>query len=541
MLARSRALWYTCLSVELWRKFVEGTCTRGEGLTVAFGAAAGALILVLAVFRPLVRLLLSRDDERHREANIRRRLNVLLLAVLALGFWVHFHAMLPPAVRHERLRYQVSELAVIALGGYAIVDLTLLCFGTWLPQVRGRVPMAPILRDLIRVLLALGLFLAGVSQAFPNADIGALITTSAILSIVLGLALQESLSNVFGGIMLTIDRPFKPGDWIEIDGQEGKVLDSNWRSTRVLTREDDVIYVPNSTLAKSNVVNFSAPDPDKMVKRTIGIEYGAPPNKVRALLSNMMRSVEGVLPNPAPDVFVKDYGDSAILYEMRFWILDYDRREWIESEVMRNVWYHLKREGISIPFPIRDVTLRRERPERKPEEVLALLRKVEIFKPLKEEELALLAGDLGLQMFGRDEKICRQGEQGTTFYIVKSGTVRVTAQGDGGVEAEVARLGPGSCFGEMALLTGEPRASTCTALEDCELLVLGRESFEVLLRENAAVMKSMSEILAARQSATQEKLTQERETAVRRRAPEEQQSGAQRILEKIRTMFRFKR
>jgi small-conductance mechanosensitive channel/CRP-like cAMP-binding protein len=526
--------------MDLWSSFQGGLASRSQAIAAALTVTAVSLLAILGLVRPFLRFLLSREDERTRSSGLRRRVNIFLLTAVVLGLWTYLHAVTPPELRSVRLRHQLAELALIAVGGYALAELSILFFLSFVPRLRGRLPVAAILQDLSRALAAVALFLVGVRQAFPTADIAALITTSAILSIVLGLALQESLSNVFAGIMLTVDRPYKPGDWIEIDGREGKVLDSNWRSTRLLTREDDVIYVPNSTLAKSNVTNFSAPDPIKMIKRIVGIEYGAPPNRVRSVLGAMMKAVDGVLAEPAPDVFVKDYGDSAVLYELRFWLTDYDRRSRIESEVMRGVWYHLKRAGISIPFPIRDVTLRREKVERKPEETLQLLRKVDILRPLKEDELLLLAQDLGSQLFARGERVCRQGEAGSTFYIIRSGTIVVKVRDEKDVDTEVARLGPGACFGEMSLLTGEPRSSTCEAGEDCELLCLDRESFEVLLQENPAVAQSMSEILGARAQATKDRLAQERDTLVRRKAPEGE-SAAQKIFDKIRTIFRFRK
>jgi small-conductance mechanosensitive channel len=524
--------------MDFWRQFVAGGATRGSALAAALACAAAGLVLALAVARPLLKLLLSREEERDRDTRIRRRTTPFLLAAVALGFYVYFHSTLPPDVRRAELRFQLAELALITIGGYAVAELALLLFFVFLPAVRGRSPLAPILQDLARLGLVVAVSLVGIRQAFPTADIGALITTSAILSIVLGLALQESLSNVFGGIMLTIDRPFKPGDWVSIDGQDGKVIDSNWRSTRLLTTQDDVIYVPNSTLAKSNVINYTAPDPIRQIERDVGVEYAAPPNRVCAVLTEMMKSVDGVLAEPPPDVYVKDYGESAIVYQLRFWISDLDERERIESDVMRSVWYHLKRQGISIPFPVRDVYLKRDKPERRDGEILEILRKVEILKPLGEGDLVLLAGDIGHQLFARGEKICRQGDVGSTFYILKSGSIAVTVKSEGGAESEVARLGPGACFGEMALLTGEPRSSTCTAADDVELLFLDRGSFETLLRANPPVAQAISEILASRVAATQAKLAADRETQVRR-APNP--AAAAGILEKIKTIFRFRR
>jgi small-conductance mechanosensitive channel/CRP-like cAMP-binding protein len=518
----------------------EGSASFGLALVWGLASTAAALLLSFAVVRPLVRALVSREIEKVRHTRLRRMTFSLVMASIFLGAFVLLHAVTPPEARVRRLTFQVSELVLFLFSGYVAIELLLGFVGEFLPRVRGTPPLAPIIKDLFRVLILAAIFILGVKQAFPEVDIGALVTTSAILSVVVGLALQESLSNVFSGIMLTIDRPFKPGDWVEVDGKEGRVLDSNWRSTRIHTRDDDLIYVPNSTMAKSNIINLTDPTPEHLCRKRVGIEYSAPPNRVRTVLVNMMLHVEGVLKEPAPDVYLVDFGDSAITYELRYWIEEYDRRNRIDSEVMRGVWYHLKREGINIPMPIRDIYLHRHKPERRPEDVILLLKRVDILAPLKEEDLVMLAEDLSHHLFARGEPICKQGDPGSTFYIIKAGTVGVKVTGPDGVEAEVARLTPGNYFGEMSLLTGDARTSTCTALEDCELLCLDRDSFGVLLSENPPVAQAMSDILATRSQATKARLHQERETMAKPRTQEEE-AGSRRILEKIRGIFGFRR
>jgi CRP-like cAMP-binding protein len=207
---------------------------------------------------------------------------------------------------------------------------------------------------------------------------------------------------------------------------------------------------------------------------------------------------------------------------------------------MRAIWYHLRRNGISVPYPTQDIVIHRKRSEPRPEEMLSLLKKVDILATLKDEDLVMLARDLTSQVFAKGEVICRQGEMGTTFFILKSGLIGVSVRGDGGVESELARLQPGAYFGEMSLLTGEPRSSTCRALEDCDVLCLDRESFSVLLRDNPTIAQAMSEIIAARSAATQEKLAKDRETMVSRRI-QEGEGKSRRILEKIWAVFGFQK
>jgi small-conductance mechanosensitive channel len=524
---------------DLWQSYQEGRLGPWSALLLGAVVAAVARLAGRLFLRPLLEALTSKDIPKILQSRLRRTNFAMTVASLSFGVYVFCHAIWPDEVRRQKLPYEASELLLIVFSGYVVLEIILSLFGDWLPRLRSQSPMAPIIKDLVRALALAGVVLLGTKYAFPNVDIGAIMTTSAILSVVVGLALQESLSNVFAGIMLTIDRPFKQGDWIEIDGKEGKVLDANWRSTRVLTRDDDIIYVPNSTMAKGNIINLTDPTPEHLCKKRIGIEYAAPPNKVRNVLVEVMSHVDGVLTTPPPDVFLAEFDDHAIAYELRYWIIEYDRRVKIEAEIMRAVWYRLKREGIAIPYPIRDVYLHRAKPAQRPDEIIELLKKVDILQPLKEEEQTMLAEDLSHHLFGKGEAICKQGDPGSTFYIIKSGLIGVQVKGTDGVGVEVARLKPGSYFGEMSLLTGDVRTSTCTALEDSELLCLDRDTFGVLLQENPLIAQTMSEILAARSQATQKRLSQERETVVRRNPEDE--AGSKKILEKIWTIFRSRK
>jgi len=303
---------------ELWQSYQAGLCDLWSAIPLALGVVAVARLAGHLILRPLIAVLTRKDIPKILQSRSRRTNFAMTAASLSLGVYVFCHAVWAPEVRVRKLPYEASELLLFIFAGYVLLEILLSLFGDWLPRVRNQTPMAPIIKDLVRALALVGVALMGTKYAFPEVDIGAIMTTSAILSVVVGLALQESLSNVFAGIMLTIDRPFKQGDWVEVDGKEGKVLDANWRSTRILTRDDDIIYVPNSTMAKGNIVNLTDPTPEHLCKRRIGLDYAVPPNKVRNVLVDVMSHVDGVIATPPPDVYLADYGESAIDYELRY-------------------------------------------------------------------------------------------------------------------------------------------------------------------------------------------------------------------------------
>lgn len=525
---------------DLWKNFQSGSLSGGTSLLAGAVVFVATLLVGLLAVRPLADLVSRYAPPKSRTGRVGRIRFFLVVAAVASGMFVFLHGSMPASARGGQTSIQLTKLILILAAFYPVFEVLLTFFFEFLPELRGRPPVTAFARDIVRTVVLVVVTVYALKASFPTADLGAVLTTSAILSVVIGLALQESLSNVFAGVLLSVDKPFQPGEWIEVEGKEGKVLDSNWRSTRLWTRSDDIIYIPNSTIAKAVLTNHSRPAGRHWCMREVGVEYGAPPNKVRTVLINMMKGIEGILTDPAPEVRVIDYADSAVTYRLLFCIEEMDKRSAIEAEVMRGIWYHLKRNGISIPFPIRDVFVHRAKPEEKGREVLDLLKKVDILSPLEPKELEMLADDLTSQLFARDEVIFRQGDPGSTFYLIKSGGISVGLRGLDGVEAEVARLRPGQYFGEMSLLTGEPRSSTCKALEDSELLCLDRDSFSVLLRENPPIAQAMSEILSSRQQEAREKLEAERETLVRHR-PKAEEGQTKRILEKIWTIFGFKR
>ena len=223
-------------------------------------------------------------------------------------------------------------------------------------QTRGGVPV--LLRWMAVVVLAfVGLFVL-LSWAFPGLNFTPVFVTSGVVSIVLGLALQDLLSNLMSGLVMSVERPFKIGDWIQIGVTEGEVVEQTWRTTLVRTRNNDHLLIPNNLAAREVVVNYDRPTLEHLVRIHVGVAYETPCGVAIEALLNAAGKVEEVLRVPAPAVYLKDFQDSAILYELRVWIDNYGSLHAIESEVRKQIWYAFKRHGVTIPFPQRDVNFR---------------------------------------------------------------------------------------------------------------------------------------------------------------------------------------
>src|SRR6185295_15081884 len=179
--------------------------------------------------------------------------------------------------------------------------------GTW----QKNVPR--LLRDVLRLLLV-GIGLAMVYSFVWGREIGGAIATLGVTSIVVGLALQEPLGNLFSGLVLLMERPFEVGETIEVGGITGEVKEVNWRSAHIEKMGGAIQVVPNSTLNKETIVNYSRPTPTRMETIEIGFSYQDPPYKVREALRELLLQTDGVLETSNMSVATVSYDDYSIRY-----------------------------------------------------------------------------------------------------------------------------------------------------------------------------------------------------------------------------------
>jgi len=204
-------------------------------------------------------------------------------------------------------------------------------------------------------------------------DLGPIFATSAITSLVLGLALQPILGNFFSGLVISLEKPFRINDWIQFGDTEARVVDITWRTTHLRTRDNDNIVVPNSTIAGHEIINYFYPHPLHLERIVVGVHYRTPPYRVKQALLDAADRTEGALEKPSPEVYLVEFADSAILYELRIWIEDIAHKPRIGSHCRSEIWEEFRRCGITIPFPIRtlefepsanEITLQRQRARR---------------------------------------------------------------------------------------------------------------------------------------------------------------------------------
>jgi small-conductance mechanosensitive channel len=362
------------------------------------------------------------------------------------------------------------------------------------------------LREVVGGIIFLIALLFVLSSGYhAEAQLKGLLAGSGIVAIILGFAGQNLFAGIIGGISIQINRPYKVGDWLQVGDRFAEVMEINWRSTRLRTNDAIYLDIPNNEMVSHTIVNLHYPTVVHAMRIRVGVEYKNPPNRVKDALFRAASTAEGVLPEPKVKVFLVDFADSAVIYEIKFYMGNHSRINEINDAVRTNVWYALKRQGITIPFPIRTL-----RVERKPvslmqeeyQEARAILRSEALFECLSDEQIDSLVQQSQVSHFGRGERVIREGAEGESMFVLLSGAAEVSISKNG-TSIPVATLKAPDCFGEMSLLTGEHRTATVRAETDCQVMEIGKPVMAEVLRASPDCLERLSELLAKRKMETE--------------------------------------
>ena len=358
------------------------------------------------------------------------------------------------------------------------------------------------------------------------------------LGVALGLALRPVISNLIAGLSIHMGKPFKAGDWLYIDQRLAEVMELNWRTTRLRTVDHTYLEIPNVDLVNSHLQTFSDPTPHHAVRITIPVEYEAPPNKVRRILLRATTDVPGVLKDPPPEVYLKEFADSTINYEVRVWIEQDAEHDRIADGVRTDAWYELRRAGLTMPFPQRVVQYvhPKDDSEAQARHIADILGRNMIFGVLDDAQRQKLLQGAKKQLFGKGERIFRQGEEGGSLFVVVEGEADVFVDSDG-VPTRVNVVHSGDCLGEISLLTGEKLSATVVAMKDCEVVLIERDRMAEVLRESPELVERLSEILALRRLETEVILAESQTQRNKNVVPKSQEEYANDFLNKMKDFF----
>jgi small-conductance mechanosensitive channel len=369
-------------------------------------------------------------------------------------------------------------------------------------QTGWRESAPPLLLQLPRFLVALGIayyILSGVWKI----NVGGMITALGIGSLVIALALQDTLSNLFSGLLLTLSRPFEVSDWIEAEGIEGRVLEVTWRASLLRTRDGDLVVIPNGAMAKSSLKNYSRPTRRHRIRQVLDFHRDSPPTRVHAALKEAALNTPGVLADAAPRVRTKSYDDVAIQYEVLFWISDYGQVRNIESDFMTRTYYVARRHGLRWPTPehhlrhydglsVDAATVVTA------EKLAANFKTVPSLSVLSEEAISSMAHASKMLVYGQGEPIVRKGEQEHGIYVLTNGRVALCTVGEDGEEREVTQLSAGDFFGETGLFSRAISTINVTALTDVELLLIPHRAMTEAINRHPRFAQEMNVLIEER-------------------------------------------
>src|SRR6266700_2218126 len=368
-------------------------------------------------------------------------------------------------------------------------------------EKKRQTPIPHILREIFALVVFLITLLLVLSFGYhAEAQLKGLLAGSGIAAIILGFAGQNLFGGIIAGIQLQISRPFRVGDWLQVGERFAEVMEINWRSTRLRTNDGIYLDIPNNEMVSHEIVNLHYPTEVHAMRIRVGVEYKNRPNRVKDALFRAASSADGVLAEPKVKIFLVDFADFAVIYEIKFYIGNHSRINEINDAVRTNIWYELKRQGITIPFPIRTLHLERRAVrsvQEEQQEARAILRDEALFECLADSQIDSLVEQSRVNHFGRGERVIREGAEGDSMFVLLRGTAEVSISKNG-TSIPVASLSAGDCFGEMSLLTGERRAATVRAESDCYVMEISKPVMAEVLRDSPDCLERLSELLARR-------------------------------------------
>lgn len=362
-----------------------------------------------------------------------------------------------------------------------------------------------------------------------------LLATSGVIAMIIGLAIQINISNIFSGMAINIEHPFRVGDWVTIgEFEEGKVVDITWRTTRIITRMGCILSIPNSVAAESTIHNYDYPDDTFWLRFIVHVHPSHHPERVRKIIRDAVLSTEVVLKTPEPFIIFRGLSDWAADYLVYFVVRDYAWRLLHEEAVWLRIWIHLNRAGIAPAIQRQEIHLFKgvkERGEEAATKPITLLQEVALFRPFSDKAKNYLSDCMHKHRFNEGDIIVRQGDAGNSLFIIVEGVIGVRVQSPEGESIEVARLGAGEFFGEMALLTGEDRAATVIALTGTYLFEITKEDIKPLLENEPDVRALVTKVLTQRQMMTQSQMHTEHNDNV------EEEAAYKKLLDRIENFF----
>jgi small-conductance mechanosensitive channel len=361
--------------------------------------------------------------------------------------------------------------------------------------------VSSLLKTVSSIIIYIVAFFLIFETQYPNVELTPLFTGSTILGIVVGLALQETLGNLFAGIAMQADQPFQVGDVVTFSNRGSGVVESvSWRGVKVRTFQNKLLVISNAVLGKETI---EVAPKGNLNARVVyfNVEYSESPTKIIHVVREAVRQVENVTNKMRPVVRIRNLADSSVEWEVKYWLEDYTKHNDTDALIRERIWYVFQREKIAFSEPTLHIH-RGLAPTEIPHEdavntITEHLNRVSIFAPLSEDETQQLANASKSRVFAPGEAIVRQGNEGNSMFVILSGWVVIQIP-EGMTQKTVGNLGKDDFFGEMSLLTGEPRSASVIAEEETEVLQIRKEALQPIFENNPKLVDTVCELIDER-------------------------------------------
>ena len=388
----------------------------------------------------------------------------------------------------------------------ALLALVNVIFFSGQGSKKNKTKVPQLFLDIFRVVMVL--FGAAIVLSMVwGADLGGLVTALGLGSFVIGLALQDTLGNLFSGIALVYEKPFSEGDYIEVEGQLGRVIEMNWRAIRMETREKELIVIPHLVIGQGTIKNFSRPTSIHIMKTEIGFSHQNPPNKVKEALLKTCYATPGILHTPEPEVKTNEFQESKVVYEVEFAIDDFKDHEEIMDDFMSRVWYTSRRHNLVMPMSqmmVHNAHQMIDKDQHKLNQLERSLKKLPQMLPIEKSNVNELMDGSEIQFFGKGEKVIRQGDLTGALYVIMDGKAILEITTENNETLVIGKLEQGDFFGEITVFTEKFSSFSVTAQEDLKVITVSQNEVLEMVELNPKLAEHLDEMMDARRSKIEE-------------------------------------
>jgi small-conductance mechanosensitive channel/CRP-like cAMP-binding protein len=427
-----------------------------------------------------------------------RRLRSLTLPLILTALAALAHLVAQTLLFDDEITRWTFVALVLAVA-FLVARSALLVIFDWVLVQRMSVKPPRLMREVVALLVYLGL--AALILRSMGIEVTGLVATSAVITVVVGLALQQTLGNLLAGLALVWEQRLRIGTWVELDDTVGLVEQTGWRSLVLRTRLRERLLIPNSDVAAARITILGAGERPVAVPVRLGVAYGVAPDAAKDVIRRVAADIPGVLSDPAPRILAVEFADSAVVYECRLWTLTPWRREDLTDLLLTRAHAALARADMEIPFPQRTLhRAARPKPRDTEEGRRLALAGCELFRELPAEAIDSLAGGSRMCRFAPGEAVVRTGETSTALLVMATGEAVVELGG-----REIGALRAGDFFGEAAFLSGEPRTASVRATGGpIEIVEIDEPCLRALLEDHEELADHLAEKMAARRLEAEE-------------------------------------